>query len=386
MITLTQPHYLWALLALAVPIGIHLLSRKEGRVIPVGSLRHLQETTSQQFRGIKLNELVQLALRLLLIFLFVLLLAGFAWNNSERSKWVLFDASLSNNKEAIAFADSLEAQGYSWHWLANGFPEKDQAPESGNTWILLAELSAKLLSEVVIVSPGRLNEFNGSYQSLPAHVSWQTFELPEKKFAVYATNQNNVTVMRSGISTPSQTQFMADTVTVVPDSVMKLDPTRVALVADAGFETKARLVEAALTAIQKTLPVVISKNNESPDWLIWFSDNPVPATNANVITSTHSKELIEQTAPSQWTIGELTIDKALQENFTVQLASLLISNSDVQSIVDENDNRSISSQQLTNTVQASAGVHSESAMSLPLLILFLVSLIAERIVAFIRRQ
>lgn len=50
MMQLTQSVWLWGLMALALPIAIHLLSRKEGRVVPVGSLRHLRETTSQQFR------------------------------------------------------------------------------------------------------------------------------------------------------------------------------------------------------------------------------------------------------------------------------------------------------------------------------------------------
>ena len=40
----------------AVPVAIHLLSRKEGKVIKVGSLRHLRETTTRQFRSLKPNE------------------------------------------------------------------------------------------------------------------------------------------------------------------------------------------------------------------------------------------------------------------------------------------------------------------------------------------
>jgi hypothetical protein len=76
MIQFAQPIFLWALTALAVPIGIHLLSRKEGKVVKMGSLRHLRETSTKQFKGIKLNELLLLALRCLLIILFVSLLAG----------------------------------------------------------------------------------------------------------------------------------------------------------------------------------------------------------------------------------------------------------------------------------------------------------------------
>jgi len=69
-----QPILLWALAGLIVPLAIHLLSRKEGQVIRLGSLRHLRETSTQQFRGIKLNEILLLALRSLLVILFVLLI------------------------------------------------------------------------------------------------------------------------------------------------------------------------------------------------------------------------------------------------------------------------------------------------------------------------
>ena len=58
-----QPIMLWALAGLSIPIAIHLLSRKEGKVIYLGSLRHLRETSTQQFRGIKLNEILLLVLR-----------------------------------------------------------------------------------------------------------------------------------------------------------------------------------------------------------------------------------------------------------------------------------------------------------------------------------
>jgi hypothetical protein len=49
-----NPLYLWALLGLAIPVAIHLWSRKEGRTIKVGSIKFLKgigSQTSQQYKA-----------------------------------------------------------------------------------------------------------------------------------------------------------------------------------------------------------------------------------------------------------------------------------------------------------------------------------------------
>ncbi|MEJ0032271.1 MAG: BatA domain-containing protein [Bacteroidota bacterium] len=74
--TFVNPSYLWALASLAIPIAIHLLSRKEGKVIRVGSLRHVEESNTSQFKSIRLNEILLLLLRCLMISLVVLFMSG----------------------------------------------------------------------------------------------------------------------------------------------------------------------------------------------------------------------------------------------------------------------------------------------------------------------
>ena len=65
--------WLWGLTGLIIPIGIHLLSRKQGKVIRFGSIRHLDETSTRHFRAISLTTCRLTAI--LFIFLLVLLLA-----------------------------------------------------------------------------------------------------------------------------------------------------------------------------------------------------------------------------------------------------------------------------------------------------------------------
>ncbi|MBX2913707.1 MAG: BatA domain-containing protein [Cyclobacteriaceae bacterium] len=384
---MAQPAYLWALLALTIPVAIHLLSRKEGRVIPVGSLRHLQETASQQFRGIKLNELLLLGLRLWLLLLFVLLLAGFNWNTSNH-KWVVYDPALNNHPEARAFADSLQANGYEWHWFTNGFPQQDQNPEAvQNYWPVINELRTQAVSEAIVVSASLLKNFNGSLQTLPTFITWQTFELPEHKFDVFAVKQNNHNIVRRGTSNSTQTRFVTDTVTTLPDSVFMLAPIRVAINSDSNFESEAQLVAASLKAIQTTVPLeIVSAEVNNADWVIWLSGKTIPDTRANQIAIDNAPgKILEQTAPTKWIIHELTIDRAVQENFTVQLAALLTTHATAERQIALHDRRSIPDL-LTTSNQATVTNKASATMSWPLLIVFILSLLAERIVAFIRKQ
>lgn len=384
---MTQPAYLWALLALTIPAAIHLLSRKEGRVIPVGSLRHLQETASQQFRGIKLNELLLLALRLWLLLLFVLLLAGFNWNTNN-NKWVVYDPALNNHPEARAFADSLLANGYEWHWFTNGLPQKDQNPEVlQNYWPVINELRTQAVSEVIVVSASLLKNFNGSLQTLPTFITWQTFELTEQKFDVFSVKQSNHNIVRRGISNSTQTRFVTDTVTTLLDSLLTMAPIQVAINNDSNFESEAQLVEASLKAIQTTLPLeIVSAEVKDADWLIWLSFKPMPNTRANLIMIDNTPgKLLEQIAPAKWTIHELTIDRAMQENFTVQLAALLTTHEKTERQIALNDRRAMADLLVTNN-QSALTSKASANMNWPLLVVFILSLLAERIVAFIRKQ
>src|SRR5882757_9264627 len=115
---LSNPIFLWTLAGLSVPIAIHLLSKKEGKIIRLGSLRHLQETSTQQFRGIRLNEILLLTLRCLLMVILSLLLSGLHWDSSGTSRWVLIEKGLENQPKLIAALDSLSNHGYEPRWLS----------------------------------------------------------------------------------------------------------------------------------------------------------------------------------------------------------------------------------------------------------------------------
>ncbi len=141
--TFAHPSFLWALAGIAIPIAIHLLSRKEGKVIRVGSLRHLGESNTSQFKTIRLNEILLLILRCLMIASLALFMSGARCtsdNPSARSKWLVVEPGIDTNADYREQVDSLTEYGYELRYLASGFPVTTREAISYRT--LLEELTA----------------------------------------------------------------------------------------------------------------------------------------------------------------------------------------------------------------------------------------------------
>ena len=124
-----HPIWLWGLTGLLIPIGIHLLSRKEGKVVRMGSIRYLEDSTTKQFRSLRLNEVLLLILRCLAIALLVVLLSGLQFNTSgsHQKKWLVVEAGLEHDARFSSLSDSLKKEGYELKQLAKGFPALDSA-------------------------------------------------------------------------------------------------------------------------------------------------------------------------------------------------------------------------------------------------------------------
>jgi hypothetical protein len=362
-------------------------------VVSVGSLRHLRETTSQQFRGIKLNELLLLALRALLIILFVLLLAGLFWKNSERQNWVVVDRALLQNTEAMALADSLINKDYEWRWLESEFPKRDKTRTTStkNNWQLIEQLHTQHLQHAVVLSASLQTEFIGEYKSLGSHIDWHVFELPTVKSNVYAVEKAGNKFVRTILSSASRTHFATDTVRVLPDSLPQLKQIRVSVVTDKGFEENARIILAGLKSIASTLPVSIEIKSETQpdaDWLIWLSEKKLPPTSSKIISVNpiHSNQLFKQHTLNHWQLTKrITVDEALQNDFTIRLAKFITSDVINPEVVSTLDTRVLPEAFFKKTEIAAASVV-DAEFNIPLLILFLLTLVAERVVAFVRKQ
>jgi hypothetical protein len=403
MIQFAQPIFLWALAGLAVPIGIHLLSRKEGQVVKMGSLRHLRETSTKQFKGIKLNELLLLALRCLLIILFVSLLAGFHWKDKSEKRWVLVEHGLENQQLVKTITDSLVSDGYELRWLQTGFPAQEVASSYElNYWRLLSELKKENLENAIVFSRSKMKNFNGFRTAMPQEVTWISIPTEPSQFILQAVKKENQFLVRQGHASSEKIHFETQQVSSLPDSIAATSMRRItiSIVHDDAHLQDLQIIRAALNAIQETIPVEFSLNEISPaqsiasaDWIVWLADSDVPgfdSTKSVVLKTQSSNELISKENSNQWTINKrLTIDVARKENLTLQLASLLLADPALKSMVEEYDNRMLPDSVI---VSGKGDASTLKAGLLPqspnryLIFFFLIVLLTERIIAYARKQ
>ncbi len=360
MIQFAQPLALWALAGLSIPIAIHFLSRKEGKVIRIGSIRHLEETTTQKFKGIRLNEILLLLLRCLCIFVFTLMLAGlqFSTNNKGSERWLLLEKGLEDDVRVKTLRDSLDKQGFEIRFLSLGFPTLgNNSEEKSSYYQLINNLSQKDLEKVVVVSYNKPHRFRGEPCALPSTVQWISLPAAPSAFEVntWITSLDSLYI-RQGYSKEEVTYFETIRRKVSPEELASLTRERsnqVAIFADAGYEADARIVEAALRSLRDyqhvELELLSYKTSEltslPPDleFLFWLSDEPMPESfNYKIIhlKPDESTYLIKQESPTQWRITKrLHPEIALKENFTVELASLLLASPALEQVIQEKDVR-----------------------------------------------
>jgi hypothetical protein len=403
MIQITQPIFLWALAGLAIPIGIHLLSRKEGKVVKMGSLRHLRETSTQQFKGIKLNELVLLALRCLLTILFVGMLAGFHWKDTRPKRWVLVERGLENQHQVKVITDSLMSNGYEWRWLQSGFPSQEQTSfVEPNFWKIILELENENLASAIVFSRSKIKNFSGLRAAMTPEVTWISILAEPNQFVLQAVKKDNQFLVRQGFASSDKIYFETKMVSSLADSIeaSPIKKLKITIVQDEGRVEDFQIIRAALNAIQETIPVEFliteitpSQSPGSADWIFWLADSDIPnfdSVKSVVLKPQPSNLLIRQKNSTQWVIGKrLTIDVARKENLTLQLASLLLADHALTNKLEQFDNRMLPD----SVIVSGAGDASTLKVGiLPqppnqyLIIFFLLVLITERIVAYARKQ
>ena len=400
----SNPLYLFALAGLAIPVAIHLLSRKEGKIIKLGSVRHVVETSTQQFKGIKLNELVLLALRCAMIVVFSLLLSGLQCTNQGNEKWVIVEKGLKSSPGFNSILDSLKNDNYSLHLLDKGFPELRDSNNTSfeiNYWQLIEELKQKNLSDVIVFSNNNINHFKGMRMTLPGNIRWISQPSTTLDFPIRAVRLTSDSVMLlTGHSSSDKTYFTADKIATnaSPIFVTSQDTIKIAMLADPEFNSDQKIIKAALVAIEKLILVKIKLTDTSPsgnptDWSFWFSSKkPVRVSAKKILRLAPStaNALIVQIDSNEWVITKkLNQEIALRDNLTVQLATLLLTEENLQDKISANDQRMVSDSlawgNTNNEKRLQASIQYESADRY-LIVLLLVLLVMERILAYQKNQ
>lgn len=412
-----NPIWLWGLTGLLIPISIHLLSRKEGKVIKIGSIRHLDETATTRFRSLRLQEYTLLALRCLLITLLVIFFSDpIIVNLDKKEKWLLVENGLEKYPDFKLLIDSLKENGFQLRTLTKGFPILTAVSvqhSDMNYYNLLASLKKTPIQQAIVIAHNRFDNFRGRRIALPTNVQWITKNPVDHTFNLYSYPMVGDSVLiRGGNSTANKTTFQfrhsalgkpdtSDTIKIETPSTLSIS-----IFHDATFAYDAKIIEAALHAIDKFTPGNFSiqkhlSENHHPDstanWRILLGENFSTQENENTIyfnRSSHGNTKLFVQRPevkASWMLTKrLNEEVAIQENLTVQLADILFSDSKHEVILKRNDRRAMPEQLLWAKMadgQAEPLASTDSTKTRKIILaMFLMMLLAERLISYKQNQ
>jgi len=158
-VSLLAPFALWGLLALALPVALHLRRRRVGRTVQVGSVRHLDSLPTAERRGLRLREPWLLLLRSAIVALVVFLLAGPMLDRPVREGRAV---ALVDSAASSALIDSL-GRG------AALFVERIDDP-----WRRVAELDDSLPDglPLIVVASNNSARYAGPRPTVARAVTW----------------------------------------------------------------------------------------------------------------------------------------------------------------------------------------------------------------------
>ncbi|MGH7614908.1 MAG: BatA domain-containing protein [Gemmatimonadales bacterium] len=243
MLRFLTPSWLFGLAALAVPLALHLWSRRTGRPIRVGSIHLLAGAPPATARSWRIQEPWILLLRCAVLAALVVALAGPYWapRDAVGPTWALVADDVADQ---ASLTDSLQRAGLVVRPL-----------DAANLWMGLreADRSAPPGTRFLVFAPALLRSFRGARPVIGSAVEWHS---------------------RPAVDTGARAP------------VQRTGARIVALYADPGRREDARYVTAALRAaglatgiraiVARRPPDAAGAGAADADWVVWLSDRPVP--------------------------------------------------------------------------------------------------------------
>lgn len=427
--TFLNPYYLFAAIGIVVPIAIHLWNRKSGKVIKVGSVKFLEESESSSFSNVRLTEWILLALRIVLILLLSLIMAGtnYLTNNQQPEKMYLIDKALINSPNYSKLVDSL--QQYALHLLKPGFPEVGvESNDYIDYWHLIAKMENKQDQEFVVFSSNQIKNFKGKKHMLPSNVEWLYLPVEAQEFIVGAQlTMEDSLIIFTGISDESylkiehtplkyaelSSQFTVDDKEIQLDKIgqyVVYNTDTVAIrsrpiitckvIYDQKYEGDVSYLTAALNAIVDygicEIDVEYIKNegqiDVAADWHIWLTDSHNESEGKNIV---YDENVLGTGILDGENLDTYLLAGRINPRFTEvdKLAELpsnllhLFLKGQFEDRIAKHDVRTIDHTQLTSqlTTNNLAQIDTKSDLSNILWVLFFITLLAERILSFIRK-
>lgn len=429
--TFLNPTYLWALFALAIPIAIHLWSKKEGRTIKIGSIQLLEESDSKKSSSIQLNELLLLLLRLFLItvLVFIIAEAQLRKNVTTTPLTYIVEPSLLDDPRIAAIIDTLD-EG-SIRLLEKDFPEFEDVDlnaivETPNYWSLMKQMKDIRTDSIVVFTNAFSKGIKGIRPVLDNRIQWVVLDTemslrePIKaerkgdsiKLLSVLSNSEKLTYDKNIVKSNDdviQLNDIGDSLVFNENEVvksLKINETKelkIHIFFEDSLRNEKRYVEASLNAISKYTEyhIDISSSNDSSslenkeyDLLVWLSNKQAPKNDGKLLIYKPDDlcdNLIEKTeGPDTFHLtSSLNSDAVIEQHFAEKLLKIIGLNNDLKNKLEQYDYTSVALNEISTASDKSIRKNHKTvnvSMTKWLWLLLVVSLIAERIVSKMRKQ
>ncbi|MEQ8926299.1 MAG: BatA domain-containing protein [Fulvivirga sp.] len=328
--------YLYGLFGLVIPIAIHLWSKKEGKVIQVGSLKYIPEFETKQSKSVKLNELPLLIVRCLVLSLFCLLMAELLTvkKASNTNAIVLIEPSLLQDTRVKNALDTLQMEK---RLLSKGLSFIEDQNESFETvpiWDVFDEVSKLPADTVYILTTVTENDLRGKRPATNKVVHWLPIESLENEEYTHRSFSNGYDLVATSNAISTKYQW-SQRASEVSNQVENWDTLKIDIVYDLEFEKELKYFQSALATISEIAkrPIIINDitlnkyQNSSSDWLIWLSKEPPSAQQAGNILSYREdilKPILSNTNGHFYLNNRITHDNFIAEDFIGQLFEIII--------------------------------------------------------------
>ncbi|MDO1445846.1 BatA domain-containing protein [Rhodocytophaga aerolata] len=305
---INHPAYWWALLAMAVPIVIHLYNRRRTQVKLMGSLRWVEEVQTAQWNFRRVHLWPLLLIRLLLLTVVVLLLVDlYKKDTSGKAErlhaLLLIHPEAGDTSQYRQLAAGWQNDSVHVHWLASGFPAATNpiTEDSKDIWSLVAEADLRFPADSIhMIAPNQQHYFKGTPPRIRAALSWELTDMQNDSLQLvwagetntdpellwfHTQAQESVYQVQKGLhdSSPGQIQtaYSADKKYIevkkgaaryrVPLSTP--DTLTIAAVVNEDTKEEGYLFQKAVQAVaqyQKVPVKFIEENTAATDWVVLF--------------------------------------------------------------------------------------------------------------------
>jgi Aerotolerance regulator N-terminal len=319
LLQLLQPIWLFALAGLSVPVIIHLWNRRPGKILRVGSIALVTASTAPDKRNMRLQDILLLLLRCLLLSVIALALAAPVWHsrvNASSKGWVLMNRvglreTYQHFKPRI---DELLQAGMEFHYFEDSFrAEKiekalEQSLDSpafikSNYRALVASLDQQLDAgtPVYIYTDNYLRNFEGTRTAVSLNLHWSVF-----------------------------TPKAANAIPPADSSSLKIT------ICSKQYSNDARYLKAAFDAVQqfskRNINTVLVSNPQQvaqdQDWLFWLDDAPAPSTTARHIVQYVKGEAVSNTSwiipGSLFPAGAIDLYRSVKANDSISTGNKIL--------------------------------------------------------------